>query len=135
MNVIEQYANQIATLNLDIRLFDPDGTQICPAEGTRRLIEFAEGCKTWFSFVDHIVCKQIISKTWKNHENEELLQGVIAFDVYYKVKAGEAKISAIQVIYANQAGKIIYINSFWDFSHFEKLIDEHPELKEVFNAS
>ncbi len=131
MNVIEKYVDQVQKLNIDTDLFDPKGTQICPAEGIRCLLEFAEGCKSWFSFIDHIVCKQLICKTWKNKGVDEL-QGVVAFDSYYKVKKGEAKISAIQVIYANKAGKIIYINSFWDLSNFEKLAHEHPELKQVF---
>ena len=57
---------------------------------------------------------------------------MVAFNVFYKVKKSEAKISAIQVVYANTEEKITYINSFWDLSNFEKLSIEHPELKEVF---
>ena len=131
MNAIQKYAEQVKNLSLDSALFKPDGQQICPAEGTRHLSEFVEGCKSWFLYVDHIDCKQIITKTWKNNGIEEL-QGVVAFNVFYKVKKSEAKISAIQVVYANTEEKITYINSFWDLSNFEKLSIEHPELKEVF---
>jgi hypothetical protein len=81
MNVIEEYVRQVQALNLDVSLFDPEGTQICPAEGTRRLNEFAEGCKSWFSYIDHIICTQLICKTWKNNGVEEL-QGVAAFNSY-----------------------------------------------------
>jgi len=130
MNVIEKYAKQVQELSLELDLFDPEGDQICPAEGTRRLKEFVQGCKEWFTFVDHIVCEKIICKHWKD-EGFEQLQGVLSFETFYKVKSGEAKVSAFQVVYANN-GKINYINSFWDLSKFKELMAEHNELKEVF---
>ena len=71
MNVVEEYADQVQKLNISPTIFDQNGTQICPAEGTRSLIEFAEGCKSWFTYIDHVVCTQLICKSWKNKEVEE----------------------------------------------------------------
>ena len=51
MNIIEKYAQQISELRMEPDLFLPDGIEICPAEGTRTLLQFAEGAKDWFSFV------------------------------------------------------------------------------------
>jgi len=81
MNVIEEYVDQLQKFNISTSIFEPNGTQICPAEGTRYLNEFAVGLKPWFSYVDHIICTQLIYKNWKNEKADEL-QGVAVFDVY-----------------------------------------------------
>src|SRR3990167_7048280 len=132
MNVIEKYAQQLSELRLEENLFLPDGKQICPAEGTRKLIENVTGMQTWFEHVNKMSIHQIICKNWLDDGVNEL-QGVIIMDAFYKVKQGEAKVSAVQVLHARE-NKIVYMNSFWDLSKFKKLIAEHPELEKVFGS-
>ena len=130
MNVIETYAQQFSELWMDENLFLPDGPEMCPAEGTRTLLEYARGSKDTFKHFKSIVVKQIICKTALVNGKEEL-HGVIDANIYFKVKQGEAIVPIIQVLHTKN-NLITYLNSFWDLEKFKTMTDYHPELKEIF---
>ena len=43
MNVIEKYVQLFIELKIDESLFLSDGPELCPADGTRTLAEYAKG--------------------------------------------------------------------------------------------
>jgi hypothetical protein len=131
MNPIQDYAESLANKTVKAEIFNNTGLEVCPAEGTRPIKDFAASLSDWYRHVDHIEIINVICKTWSDGQHNEL-QGVINLKVYYKVIQGEAVVSATQVLSVDESNKISFLNSFWDLERFQTLANEHPELKQLF---
>jgi hypothetical protein len=130
MNVIEKHAQLFSELKIDKNLYWPEGIQMCPADGTRTLGDYAATSDQVFKHIDKIIVTQLISKK-ATVDGEEQLQGVMCADVFFRVKQGEAKVPVVHVLHSKN-NLIIYMNSFWDFKKFNDLASTYPELKRVF---
>ncbi|QUE31375.1 hypothetical protein [Francisella philomiragia] len=131
MNVIEKYVQLFTKLEMDDSLFSPDGPELCPADGTRTLAEYAHGLpKDSYQYIQKIKLKELICKN-ANVDGQIELHGVARFKLYWKVNQGKAKMTMVQVLHSKN-GIIHYLNSFWDFEYFTKLCEIHPELKKIF---
>ena len=63
MNVIEKYVQLFTKLEMDESLFSPDGPELCPADGTRILAEYAHGLpKDSYQYIQKIKLKELICK-------------------------------------------------------------------------
>lgn len=112
-------------------LFDPNGREVCPADGNRPLREFEAGLPKWFKMVASIEVREVVSKVVPGDEGGEEVQGVVAMTVYYRVDSGEAPVTVYQVAHC-RGERIVYMNSFWDPDVFRRHARDHPELRSLY---
>lgn len=131
MKTFKLYAEALGKCSMDFSLFSPNAIEMCPGEGLMDLQGYKKSLAHWFPLLEKIVIKKIIHKSLTVKDKTEFWACVF-FEVYYKVRQGEAKVDVTHILQAGADEKILSVNSFWERAQFDALIPKHPELEHIF---
>jgi len=132
VDIYDKLLHKMETLDvMDYELFDLNGKNYCPVDGTITLKEFVDNDNAihLFSFFDKV---KLIEKFVKNDGKKAL----VSFEIFLK-QPGNPKpgpsIVTHWVIEVSNDNKITSVDSFWGVDKFKQELKQHyPEYSKLF---
>ena len=133
MDVVDKLLQKMETQDvMDYELFDLNGKNYCPIDGTISLKEFVDNdnAMNFYSFVKKI---KLIKKFVKNHGHRVAIE----FEIFLQMpdtNINGPSVECIWVIEISDKQKIIAIDSYWDVDKVKNdLKKNHPDYIKIFS--
>lgn len=132
MDIIDQLLQKMEKQDkMDYELFDLNGKNYCPVDGTISLKKFVDddNAINFYSFVKKI---KIIKKIVKNHGHRVAVE----FEIFFQkpdTNISGPSVECIWIIEISDEQKITAIDSYWDVDQFKKDLEKnHPDFIKIF---
>ena len=132
MDVVDKMFQKMETQNiLDYELFDLNGKNYCPVDGTITLKEFVDNDNklNFYSYVKKI---NVLKKFVKDNGRRVAVEFKICFQEPNSNSKGPSVV-VVWIIEISEQQKITMIDSYWDAAQFKKNLEaNYPNFLKIF---
>ncbi len=132
MDVVDKLLQKMEMQDkMDYELFDLNGKNYCPVDGTISLKKFVDDDNelSFYSFVKKI---KVLKKIVKDHGHRVAVEFEIFFQKPSSKEPGPS-VEVLWIIVISDRQKITMVDSYWDVDKFKKKLEEqHPDFLKMF---